>query len=139
MSNTIVQTYAFLDPGSSGTFCTVSLAEKLGLKGKPANILLRTMGHQKIVGTTILTGLEVSGMDSNDFIQLPNTLTHNTMPVSRLNIPRQEDVERWSYLRNVKLHNINADVGLLIGTDASKVMEPWELINSQGEGPYAVR
>lgn len=28
------------------------------------------------------------------------------------------------------------DVDLLIGTDAPKVMEPWELINSQGEGPY---
>ena len=28
---------------------------------------------------------------------------------------------------------------LLIGTDAAKVMEPRELINSQGEGPYAVR
>ena len=40
MSNTILHTYAFLDPGSYGTFCTVSLAEKLGLKGKPANIVL---------------------------------------------------------------------------------------------------
>ena len=109
------------------------------MKGKLANILLRTMGQQKIVGTTILTGLEVSGIDSIDFIELPNTLTHNTMPVSRLNIPRQEDVGMWSYLRNGKLHDINADVDLLIGTDAEKVMEPWELINSQGEGPYAVR
>ena len=73
MSNTILHTYAFLDPGSYGTFCTVSLAEKLGLKGKPANIVLRTMGQQKIVGTTIFTGLEGSGMDSNDFNEWPNT------------------------------------------------------------------
>jgi hypothetical protein len=97
------------------------------------------MGQQKIVGTTILTGLEVSGMDSNDRIELPYTLTPKTMPVSRLNIPRQEDVEKLSYLRNVKIHDMDADVDLLIGTDATKVMEPWELINSQGEGPYAVR
>lgn len=27
----------------------------------------------------------------------------------------------------------------MIGTNASKVMEPWEVINSRGEGPYAVR
>ncbi|XP_032387795.1 uncharacterized protein LOC116699370 [Etheostoma spectabile] len=62
-----------------------------------------------------------------------------TMPVSRLNIPRQEDVAKWSYLRKIKLHDVDADVDLLIGTDAAKVMEPWEVINSQGEGPYAVR
>lgn len=28
---------------------------------------------------------------------------------------------------------------LLIGTNAPKLMEPWEIINSQGKGPYAVR
>lgn len=47
--------------------------------------------------------------------------------------------EKWPYLRNIKLHNLNADVDLLIGTDAAKVKEPWELINSQDDGPYAVR
>jgi len=32
MSNTVVQTYTFWDPGSSGTFCTVDLARRLGLR-----------------------------------------------------------------------------------------------------------
>lgn len=45
---------------------------------------------------------------------------------------------KWLYLRNLKLHDVDADVDLFIGIDAPKVMEPWELINSQGEGPYAV-
>lgn len=75
----------------------------------------------------------------NDFTELPNVLTQKTMPVSRLNIPQQEDIAKWSYLRNIKLHDVDAEVDLLIGTHAPKVMEPWELINSQGEGPYAVR
>lgn len=134
MSNKIVQTYAFLDPGSSGTFCTVNLAKRLGLRGKPANILLRTMGQKKIVRTTVLSGLEVSGMEMNDFIELPNVLTQKTMSVSRLNIPQQEDLNaKWSYLRNIKLHDVDAEVDLLIGTDAPKVTEPRELINTQGE------
>nr|XP_057925588.1 uncharacterized protein LOC131127575 isoform X1 [Doryrhamphus excisus]XP_057925589.1 uncharacterized protein LOC131127575 isoform X1 [Doryrhamphus excisus] len=138
-NNQTVQTYAFLDPGSSGTFCTDTLARKLNLRGKKASILLRTMGQRKIVNAQILSGLEVSGMDGNDFIELPDVLTQRTMPVSAVNIPRQEDVDQWSYLKGVKLHDIDADVELLIGTDAPKVMEPWELINSQDEGPYAVR
>ena len=137
--NQTVQTYAFLDPGSSGTFCTENLARKLNLTGKRTSILLRTMGQKKIVNAHILSGLEVSGMSTNDFIELPEVLTQKTMPVSMLNVPRQEDLDQWSYLKDVKLHDIDADVELLIGTDASKVMEPWELINSQDDGPYAVR
>lgn len=46
---------------------------------------------------------------------------------------------KWSYLGNINLHDVDSNVDLLIGTNAAKVMEPWEVINSQGEGPYAVR
>lgn len=28
---------------------------------------------------------------------------------------------------------------LLIGSNAPKMLEPWEVINSQGDGPYAIR
>ncbi len=28
---------------------------------------------------------------------------------------------------------------MLIGTNAPKVMEPWEIVNSQDDGPYAVK
>lgn len=134
-----VQTYAFLDPGSSGTFCTESMARKLNLKGKRTRILLRTMGQKKIVNAHVLSGLEVTGINMNDFIELSDVLTQKNMPVSTINIPRQEDVDLWPYLKDVQLHDIDAGVDLLIGTDAMQVMEPWELINSQDEGPYAVR
>ena len=138
-SNKTVQTYAFLDPGSSGTFCTESLARKLNVSGKKTSFLMRTMGQKKIVNAHILSDLEVSGVDMNDFIPLPDVLTQRSMPVSSLNVPHQEDLVQWSYLKDVKVHDIDAGVDLLIGTDAPKVMEPWEVINSQDDGPYAVR
>ena len=34
---------------------------------------------------------------------------------------------------------IDEEIGMLLGTNAPKVMEPLEIINSQGEGPYACR
>ena len=34
---------------------------------------------------------------------------------------------------------IDAEVELLIGVDAPKVIEPWQIINSQVNGPYAVK
>lgn len=39
----------------------------------------------------------------------------------------------------IQLQEIDADVELLIGVDVPKAMEPWQIINSQGNGPYAVR
>ncbi|XP_050978835.1 uncharacterized protein LOC127173179 [Labeo rohita] len=97
------------------------------------------MGQTKTINTTVLTGLEVSGFDAEDFIELPFVLTQTTMPVSRVNVPCQDDVAKWSYLSSIRLHEVDADVDLLIGTDSPKVLEPWELINSQCGGPYAVR
>lgn len=138
-SNKVVHTYAFLDPGSSGTFCTTSMAERLGVSGKNCNVVLRTMGQTKTISTTIVTGLEVSGFDTDDFIELPSVLTQTKMPVSKINVPCQDDVAKWAYLSSIRLHEVDADVDLLIGTDSPKVLEPWELINSQCGGPYAVR
>ncbi|XP_057687730.1 uncharacterized protein LOC130913275 [Corythoichthys intestinalis] len=138
-SDVVLQTYAFLDPGSSGTFCTESLIQRLNMRKRRTNLLLRTLGQEKIIASHVVSGLEVSGLDDNDFIDLPDVVTQTRMPVSHHNIPRQDDVDKWPYLSDVKLQQIDSNIDLLIGTNASKVMEPWEIINSQGDGPYAVR
>ncbi len=39
----------------------------------------------------------------------------------------------------MKVPHIEANVDLLIGANASQVMEPWEVIHSYGNGPYAIR
>lgn len=65
--------------------------------------------------------------------------TQREMPVTPSNIPKQDDMTQWTYLSKVRLPSISAKVELLIGTNAPKLLEPWEVINSQGEGPYAVR
>lgn len=35
--------------------------------------------------------------------------------------------------------HIDAKIGLLIGINAPKAMEPWKVINSKNNGPYAVK
>ena len=54
-------------------------------------------------------------------------------------VPMEEDADQWPYLRGIELHEIDSDIDILIGTNLSKEMEPWELVISQGGGPYAVR
>ncbi len=123
--NKIVNTYAFMDPGSSATFCTNTLARQLNLQGRRTELEL--------------TDLEVSGIECNNFIELPKVYTQKSIPVSTENIPSQEDVDKWPYLSKVRIPSITADVGLLIGSNVHKALEPWQVINSRGNGPYAVR
>ncbi|XP_035980606.1 uncharacterized protein LOC118556656 isoform X5 [Fundulus heteroclitus] len=135
----IIQTYAFLDPGSSATFCTTNLMNKLNLSGRKTNILLRTMSQEKATSANIITGLEVSAIDSREFINLPEVYTQSNMPVSTNSIPSEVELRAFTYLKEVKIPRIKANVELLIGSNAPKALEPWEVINSEDNGPYAVR
>ncbi|KAK0138796.1 hypothetical protein N1851_024658 [Merluccius polli] len=137
--NKISQTYALLDPGSSATFCTERLAQKLCLEGKSTTVLLRTMAHEKPIKSVLISGLEVSELNGKMFIPLPDVYTQKSMPVTKENIPTQDDLKQWPYLSEVQLPHIDCDIDLLIGMNAANVMEPWQVINSQEDGPYAVR
>ncbi|KAI2665729.1 CD180 antigen [Labeo rohita] len=135
----IVNTYAFLDPGSSASFCTEHLMRKLNLTGTRSSILLRTLGQEKSIDTFILRGLQISNLDGQTFMDLPELYTQGSMPIRKNNILTQEDLKDWPYLEGIKIPSINEEVELLISINASNLMEPWEIINSQGGGPYAVR
>ncbi|KAI2646661.1 NEDD4 family-interacting protein 2 [Labeo rohita] len=135
----IIKTYAFLDAGSTDTFCSQKLLHKLNIQGRNAQIHLRTMGHNKTVTTSIIKDLEISGLTGKCFYQLPCVFTQEGMPVSTDNIISEKELAKWPYLKDIKVPHINADVDLLVGTNASKLMEPWEVVNSQADGPYAVK
>ncbi|TWW53017.1 hypothetical protein D4764_0292650 [Takifugu flavidus] len=42
-----IETYAFMDPGSTAMFCTADLRKKLNEKGKLTRISLSTMGERQ--------------------------------------------------------------------------------------------
>ncbi|XP_030596228.1 uncharacterized protein LOC115787620 [Archocentrus centrarchus] len=135
----VMQTYAFLDPGSTATFCSEHLMQRLNISGKRTQFLLKTMGQEKIVPAYSLFGIEVSGLDGNNFYPLPEVLTQKQKPVTSDDIVSTADMERWPYLSKVHIPTINANVDLLIGINAPKILEPWEVVNSSGDGPYAIR
>ena len=137
--NKVLTCYAFMDPGSNASFCTNKLANDLHLQGKNVNILLTTMGDQKTVSCKAVSDLEVSSLEGDDFIELTGVFAQEVIPASKENIPTQEDVDRWPHLRGVQIPSINADIGLLIGTDVAKALDPKEVICSVKDGPYAVR
>lgn len=65
-------TYAFLDPGSTASFCTELLMNKLNLRGRKTGVLLRTMAQEKVVGSNTLSDFEVAGLDSDCCYELPD-------------------------------------------------------------------
>lgn len=132
-------TYAFLDPGSTASFCTERLMTRLNLTGKKLGILLRTMGQEKVVDSYKLSDLEVAGLDSNNFCGLPEIFTQRSMPVHRGNIPRSKDLQRWPHLRHIEIPEIDADVDLLIGTNVPRALEPWQVVRAVNGGPYAIK
>ena len=68
-----VETYAFMDPGSTASFCTEDLLRKLKLRGRRTQILLNNMGcsrvdDSKVLKTFALTDLEVCGTEEDTYI-----------------------------------------------------------------------
>ncbi|KAJ8403222.1 hypothetical protein AAFF_G00354390 [Aldrovandia affinis] len=94
-----VKTYAFIDTGSSATFCSEALMNQLNMRGRRTEILLRTMDQEKTMQSYMLSDLEVCGLEESDFIELPNVFSQKDIPVKQENIPLPEDVDRWPYLK----------------------------------------
>ena len=132
--------YAFLDNGSSSTFCTEALMRQLDINGPKTKISLTTLEKKdSLVDSFLVHDLEVTDLDENYIVKLPILYTREEIPVSKDDIPSQEDVDRWPHLGSVYLPTVNAKTGLLIACNVSEALDPLEVKNSQHGGPYATR
>lgn len=93
------------------------------------------MSSAASVSSYKLTSLEGSALTGKQFYGLLEVYTQKKMPVST-DMIKEEELAKWPYLDGVSIPHIQA-VELLIGTNASKMLEPWEVINCHGNGPYA--
>ena len=137
--NALISTYAFLDDGSNTTFCSDQLLGDLGVRGVDTTLSLTMMEREYSKKASSLVQLEVFDLDENNFIELPLVFSTPVLPISSESVPRQEDVDRWPHLKGIRIAEIDARVGLLIGHDVPKALEPKEVKESQDGGPYATR
>ena len=139
-SDTAIITYALLDSGSSSTFCTESLMKQLGIDGLKTKISLTTLEKKdSLVDSFLVRDLVISDLDENNFIALPVLYTRTEIPVTKDDIPTQEDVDLWPHLGGVYLPNVSAEIGLLIASDVPEALDPLEVKHSEHGGPYASR
>ena len=139
-SDSEIASHAFLDSGSSNTLITEHLMKQLGANGIKTTINLTTLNsHNMSVPCYAVSNIEICGLNEDKYITLPIVYTQESLPVSRQQIPTQDDISCWSYLSPIDVPVLDAGIGILIENNVPKAIEPWEVINSEGDGPYAVR
>ena len=78
-----------------------------------------------------VVSLDVFNLYENNFVELPTVFSTGKLPVDESSIPRQADVDRWSHLKDVTINKIDAPIGILIGNDAPRALEPKNLRNAK--------
>lgn len=130
--STILQVYAFLDRGSSSTFCSEQLMRKLKLKGRKTKFQMKTMNQENC---QVVSGLEVAALNELNCL----IWTHKPICLwlmTTFHVKRTEVLGHiWTIL---EIPDIDADINLVTGTNVPEAMEPWQVIN-RGKGPYALK
>ena len=134
-----VETYAFLDSGSNTSFCTEDLLEKLNSQGCKTNISLTTMLGEATPIECSVVELQIFDLDGQNQVEMPKVYSTPRLPIRKECIGNQEDVDRWPHLTGIKIPHIDAEIGLLVGSDAPEILQPLEIRMSENGGPFATR
>ncbi|XP_055641601.1 uncharacterized protein LOC129778611 [Toxorhynchites rutilus septentrionalis] len=137
----VVNTYAFLDEGSSLTLIEGDIAEQIGASGTIQPLCLRWTGNtSRIEETSKIINITVGGVGSEKRFNMINVRT-----VSSLNLPSQtfrmeEAVKQFGRLKQLPIKSYkNAVPRLLIGLDNLNLSVPLKSREGKGEGPVAVK
>ena len=106
--------------------------QQLGVDGVKAKISLTTLEKKNsYVSSSIIQDLKASDLDENSFISLPVVFTTKEIPVTQSDTPTHKDVEQWKHLEGIELPQIDAQIGLLIGSNVPEALDHLEVRNSR--------
>ena len=90
----VIRTYAFLDLGSSTTFCTDAIIKKLGANSTKTKLSLTNMQGKNAPVECSVVNLEIADLAGNCDINPPIVYSRSSLPVPKEAIGIQEDVNR---------------------------------------------
>ena len=116
-----VVTYAFLDQGSTHTFCNQKLVKALGISGVPNELTLNTLtGSKSHQGYAF--SLSVSSLTEDETFNLHDVLSIEDIPVTPNAIPVDKDLNSFPHLRDLNFPKVHgATVTLLIGANVPEL------------------
>ena len=137
-----VVTYAMLDTCSIGSFIFRDIAASLGVKSADTQLMVKTVNGMKLLDTEVLNGLVVSDLNGDNTLQLPTIFTKEDLSTCE-DVPTPKLAYRWELLKPIATDLApqlpDAKIGLLIGSNFPKALEPLDVLASQDGGPFAVK
>ena len=136
-------TLAFLDEGSDRSFAVEELVEQLNTNKHPTMLKSSTLFHESNIAAFAISGLRVSPINSEDWLDLPTVLTVNQINIRQDTIPTEESVRDIPAIESFAEHFpsrtdiASLSVGLLIARDIPEALKPLEV--SKVSRPYAVK
>ena len=76
---------------------------QLGGDGKNLKLIIDTMGEMCQFNTKEVKGLQVSDLQGENLVNLPEVYTEQSMSVKDEHIPTNNDIKQWSHLKDVDL------------------------------------
>ena len=145
-----IKVYALLDENSQGIFIQQDLLGDLKAPTRPTCITTETINGQFTDASSAADGLRVKPLPafeekykSNTVIELPTAYSREIIAFHEDEVPTASKIKQWKYLHPLlkKLPEFDASLplGLIIGANCPKALEPQEVICSDSDGPYASR
>ena len=137
-----VVTNGFLDSGSSGSFVTGALAERIGAKMEKTSVCIETLGNEsRALSTSLASGVQVRRLDGGRLYPLPPLLTVDSLPVTLNDRCRSGEFGTAAHLQDVELSEVDAPVEILLGSNCAALIAAREVRSppSGEEGLCAVR
>jgi len=88
------------------------------------------MGKENSKTNCCVVSLEVLDLDEENLFKFPVVFTRPSLPVTTESVSNQQVFEKWRYLSEVKIPNIDANVRLLIGSNTPEIFERKHVIPS---------
>ena len=126
-----------------GSFIHDSVVKKLGVTGSKTTINLKTLHGLRSEKTVSAEGIKVAQLQGDSiWLNLPKMYARRNLPVDKEEIATPAWVSKWEYLKPISNEIVQDEdivVGLLIGANCMKALEPMKIIPSKEDGPYAYK
>ena len=145
-----VLSYALLDDCSQGTFIHTEVLESLSIQDtQPSSLSVTTLNGTHQDSSVKVEGLVVRCVSSHAKcytpyeLPLPSAFSRPALAVEKDEIPTPSKIECWPHMHSLRdkisEYDPSIPIGLMIGGNCPKALEPMEVIHSIGEGPFAKR
>ena len=142
-----IATYAFLDNGCGAVFATEELNRRLHTRTKTTKLLIKTLNSEETLKTEVIRDpIQIGNLDGDAFFDLPEIYIKEDMPITEEDIPKQEDLNKWTHLQSIHLPGLQGikypvipKVSLMIGSNVPAASQPLETRTGKIGEPYAIK